>query len=186
VELLLSLLELEHEQVEVDLLAGEQRSAAFRALNRFGQVPVLEDGDRVFADSNAILVYLATLYAPEWLPGDPESVARVQHWLSLAAGPLASGPAAARLAIVFGADVDHEAAVTRSKELLAQVEAELEGRDWLATGRPTIADVAAYTYIAHAPEGGVDLDPFPAVRAWLRRVEALPHFVGMQRTPLAA
>jgi len=186
VELLLSLLELEHEQVEVDLLAGEQRSAAFRALNRFGQVPVLEDGDQAFADSNAILVYLATRYAPDWLPRDPESSARVQRWLSLAAGPIASGPAAARLAIVFGAEVDHEAAVARSEELLAHVEAELESRDWLATGRPTIADVAAYTYIAHAPEGGVDLDPFPAVRAWLRRVEALPHFVGMRRTPLAA
>ena len=54
-----------------------------------------------------------------------------------------------------------------------------------ATERVTIADLAGYTYIAHAPEGGVDLAPYPNVRAWLRRVEALPGFVGMQESPSA-
>ena len=43
-----------------------------------------------------------------------------------------------------------------------------------------------YTYTAHAPEGGISLEPWPQVRAWLQRVEALPGFVGMQRSPLPA
>ena len=46
----------------------------------------------------------------------------------------------------------------------------------------SIADIAAHTYIAHAPEGGVSLDPYPNIRAWLRRVEALPRFIAMPAT----
>ena len=98
-ELLLSLLQLDHELVDVDLVNGEHKQPPFLALNRFGQVPVLEDGDTVLADSNAILVYLATRYdsSGKWLPREPDQAAGVQRFMSVAAGPLAYGPAAARL-----------------------------------------------------------------------------------------
>jgi glutathione S-transferase len=93
VELFLSLLRLPHELIDVDLAAGEHKSPAFLARNPFGQVPVLEDGDVTLADSNAILVYLEGRYAPgAWLPKEPLAAARVQRWLSVAAGPLAFGP----------------------------------------------------------------------------------------------
>ena len=59
-------------------------------------------------------------------------------------------------------------------------------RDWLAADRPTLADVAGYSYIAHAPEGGVSLAPYPQLRAWLARIEALPDFIGMARSPALA
>ncbi|WP_188588616.1 glutathione binding-like protein, partial [Achromobacter denitrificans] len=55
----------------------------------------------------------------------------------------------------------------------------LAGRDFLAGAAPTIADVACYAYVAHAPEGNVSLDGYPAVRAWLARIESLPRFVPM-------
>ena len=103
-QLFLSLLGLETELVDVDLLAGDQKQESFLALNQFGQVPVIEDGDTVVADSNAILVYLANRYdsGNTWLPADPAEAAQVQRFLSVAAGPLANGPASARLVNVFG------------------------------------------------------------------------------------
>jgi glutathione S-transferase len=63
-------------------------------------------------------------------------------------------------------------------------ETHLTGREWLATDQITVADVAGYSYIAHAPEGGVDLEPCPNIRAWLRRIEAQPNFVGMATSPI--
>ena len=66
------------------------------------------------------------------------------------------------------------------------MEAHLEARQWLALGHATIADPAMYTYTAHAPEGGLALDAYPHLRAWLARVEALPGFVGMARSPVPA
>lgn len=148
----------------------------------FGKVPVLEDGPLTIADSNAIMVYLATRYdeARRWLPAAPEAQAEVQRWLSIAAGPLAYGPAAARLSEVFGAP-RNPAHIAAANDLFSTIERHLEGRDWLASDHATLADVALYTYTAHAPEGGVSLDPYPRVRAWLSRVEALPGFIPMTR-----
>ncbi|MBL4842821.1 MAG: glutathione S-transferase family protein, partial [Thalassospira sp.] len=62
------------------------------------------------------------------------------------------------------------------------IEAALSGKDWLELDRPTIADVALYSYIANAPEGNVDLAPYGNVRAWLKRVEALSGFVPFEQT----
>ena len=90
-----------HEAVLVDLAAGEHKTARFLAMNPNGQVPVLEDGETVVSDSNAILVYLARKYAPNWLPSDPLGEANVQRWLTLAAGEIAFGSCAARLITVL-------------------------------------------------------------------------------------
>ena len=107
VELLLSLLQLRVELGDVDLANGVQKTPAFLALNAFGQVPVLDDGGTVLADSNAILVYLASKYDDgRWLPHDPAGAAAVQRWLSVAAGEVAFGPATARLISVSNAPYD--------------------------------------------------------------------------------
>ena len=113
VELFLSLLGLDHELVDVDLVNGEHKQEAFRALNPFGQVPVIDDDGTIVSDSNAILVYLAKKYGTAtWLPEDAEGAARVTRWLSSAAGPVAFGPATARLITIFGAPLDAERAKT--------------------------------------------------------------------------
>lgn len=183
VELMLSLLELQTELIFVDLVKNEHKKPGFLALNAFGQIPVIDDQGVVLADSNAILVYLAQQYGNgHWLPTDPVGAARVQRWLSVAAGPIAYGPATARLITVFGAPYNAQEVIARSHALLKVMDQELANDPYLVGDQPTIADVAAYSYIAHAPEGNVSLANYANVQAWLARIEALPGFVGMPRT----
>lgn len=185
VELMLSLLGLPIERVFVDLAQGEHKRPEFLALNRFGQIPVIDDNGILVSDSNAILVYLAKRYGtPDWLPEDPVGAAAVQRWLSIAAGPVAFGPAAARLVTVFAAPFNPEEVIARAHALFRVMEEELAERPFLAGDRATIADVANYSYIAHSPEGNVSLEDYPNLRAWLARVEALPGFVPMPRTAI--
>lgn len=186
-QLMLSLLGLPCDMVDVDFATGAHKTSAFLARNAFGQVPVIEDDDFTLADSNAILVYLALTHdaARRWLPADARTQAEVQRWLSAAAGPLAAGPAAARVAVLFQRPQNPQFAVV-ARNLFGVMEGQLSIRPWLAAAHATIADVAMYSYTAHAPEGGIPLEPWPRVREWLQRVEALPGFVGMQRSPLPA
>jgi glutathione S-transferase len=185
VRLLLSLLGLEFETIDVDLAGGAHKQPDFLALNPFGQVPVLVHDGHVIADSNAIMVYLAKAFArSEWLPEDPVGAAAVQRWLSVAAGPIAYGPATARLITVFGAKSDPAEIIPRAHAILRLIDAELRSHAFLVGGSPTLADVACYSYVAHAPEGNVSLGEYPHVRAWLERIEALPGFVAMPATPV--
>ncbi|MBV6633907.1 MAG: glutathione S-transferase [Alphaproteobacteria bacterium] len=184
VQLFAALTGIAYETVDVDLAVGEHKAEPFLSLNPVGQVPVIEDGSTVIADSNAILVYLAQSYAPDWLPQDPISQAEVQKFLSLAAGDIAYGPAAARLITVFGADLDAARSKAIAAQAFARLEAHLDSREWLVGERPSIADVAIYSYTAHAPEGNVPLEPYPNLRALLGRIEALPGFVPMAPTAI--
>ncbi len=187
-QLMLSLLGREVELVEVDLMNGGQMAPDFRRLSPFGQVPVLEDEGEVIVDSNAILVYLASRYdaSARWYPRDPVRAARVQRWLSVAAGKLAVGPMTARLAAVFGLPLDVSKAQADAASLFSVMNAELGGMPFFAGEHPTIADIALYTYTAHAPEGGVALEPYAAIQAWIGQIEALPGFVPMTAAAVAA
>ncbi|QNK69907.1 glutathione S-transferase family protein [Variovorax sp. PAMC26660] len=187
VRLLLSMLGLPFEIIELDMRKRDNRAPEFLARNPFGQVPVIEDGDLTLADSNAILVYLNERYAADparWMPRDAVGMARVQRWFSVAAGPLAYGPAAARIMALFGLAADPAETVTRSHALLAVMEMHLQQQPFLAGPTVTLADIANYAYVAHAPEGSVSLDGYPHLRDWLVRVEALPGFVPMVRTAI--
>lgn len=181
-ELFLSLLGLESELIDVDLLAGEQKQQAFLKKNIFGQVPVLEDGETTIADSNAILVYLASQYDSKhiWLPLEPAKAAEVQRFLSISSGPIVQGPAIARLINVFGAKLDHAKAIETAHAILNKLDNHLQNRQWLAADHATIADISNYPYIAHAPEGDVSLNDYSNIRDWLQRVESLPGFISMQ------
>jgi glutathione S-transferase len=182
VELLLRMLELPFEFINspADVRAG----SAFRALNPLGQIPVLEDGPLVLADGNAILVYLCKRYAPDsgWLPQDPAGAAAVQRWLSVAAGEVAFGPAKARASALWGVPADPGHTSALATRLLAFMESHLAGQAFLAGERATIADLACYGYVALAPEGGIAIDGYRHIGAWLARVEALPGFVPMPRS----
>lgn len=184
-ELFLSLLGLPYEAIDVDLPRREHKSPEFLARNPFGQVPVIEDGELTLPDSSAILVYLARRYdaSGRWLPADPVLAARVQQWLSVAAGPLVNGPGNARVAKLFGRPLEprmHEVAA----QLFQVMDAQLATRAFLVGDAPTLADIAMYTYTAHAPEGEVSLEPYPHIRGWLARIEALPGFIAMPRSPI--
>lgn len=180
VHLMLSLLGLSFKEVEIDLFKGEHKQDKFLGLNPWGRVPVLADDGVVIRDSLAILVYLAQKYGDEsWYPGDPAARAAVNEWLGVAGDDVMRGPATVMLKKLLGGYIkaDLDDAARRATNLLAIMDRHLAGRDWLATTRPTVADVACYCYVAGAPKGGVDLAPYPHVREWLRRIEALPGFV---------
>lgn len=186
VRLLLSMLGLPHEVVDVDLPHGQHKQPEFLALNPRGQVPVIVDGDVTLYDSTAILVYLAKRYDDgRWLPADPLGAAQVQQFLSLASGEIFEGPNRVRLVKLFKRELDYALAHQKTMAVLALLERHLDGRDFLAAGHATIADVACYAYVAHVPEGGVDLAPYANVRGWIARVEQLPGFVPMPASPHA-
>ncbi|WP_083444829.1 glutathione S-transferase family protein [Herbaspirillum rhizosphaerae] len=188
VELFLSMLDLPYEFIHVDLPNKAQKEAGFLAMNPRGQVPVIVDGDVTLYDSTAILVYLAKRYGNSgWLPDDAANAAKVQQFLSLASGEVLEGPGKARLVKVFNAPHDYELAKHKAASLLQLLEAHLGGgRSFLVGTHPTIADIACYSYVAHAPEGGVSLMPYPQVRAWITRVESLRNFLPMPASPIAA
>lgn len=183
----MSLLGLPFELIDVDLAAKAHKKPEFLAINPFGQIPVIVDGDVTLADSNAILVYLALRYAGDagqWWPTAPVAAAAVQRWLSVAAGLLAFGPATARRITLFKQAISTDEATARSHALFAVMEQQLAQSAFLTGAEPTLADIANYSYVARAPEGNVSLVGYPKLRAWLARIEALPGFLPMVKLPI--
>ena len=182
IELFASLAGIKHEVNNINLAEGEHKKAPFLSLNPLGQVPTIEDGKTVISDSNAILVYLARKYAPDYVPQDPELEAEVQKFLTLAAGELAFGPAAARLINVFNAPIDADFAKAIADKVLTKLDNHLVNREFLVGNKPSIADIAIYSYTAHAPEGDISLTPYPNVQRLLANIESLPGFKAMPTT----
>ena len=161
---------------------GEHRAPDYLALNPLGQIPVLTDGDVVLRDSSAILVYLARKYdkSNKWLPEAPEKHAEVQQWLSVAVNNIMSGPALLRAIKIFNMPLDPETAESKTRSLFDSLfEQHLGKNDWLVGDSATLADIACYSYIARVTEGEFSLEPYPAIRAWLERVESIDGFAPM-------
>lgn len=183
VRLFLSILGLPYEKQPMSTRVGKTMPPEYLALNPLGQVPTFVDGDVTITDSTAALVYLAKRYGDEkWLPEDAAGAAAVQRWLSTASGELYRGPVSARAARLFGRPIDVSAAEAWAERLFGWMQRHLADREWLAAEHATIADLAMYSYIKVAHEGGLDLAPFPAIAGWLRRVEALDGFEPMPST----
>ena len=184
--LFMALLDLPFERLPVNFHPNkEHKGHALLRLNPFGQLPVIDDHGYVLRDAQAILVYLATRYDPQqgWLPGDPEIRGRVALWMAVAED-ITRSASAARLHDAFGYDYDVKACRDAAHRLFAHIEdhladGEVQGQLWLAGPRATIADIACFPYIALAPEGGIPLHRYPAMRRWIQRIKALPRFGGM-------
>ena len=180
VRLLCALLGVPLELVPVDLLAGAHKKSPLIDMNPFGEVPILVDGDVVLRDSQAILVYVARKWGGEsWLPTEAADMARVTQWLMVAENEIARGPNDARLHDKFGFKLDVARAREKAAHILDLMETHLGSNRWQATGCPTIADIACMSYVALGHEGGVTLDPYPAVAAWVDRIKALPGVIAM-------
>lgn len=179
--LLLELLKIEYEWIKVDLMTGEHKSPEYLALNPFGQVPLLIDGETKLADAQAILVYLARQYGGDsWLPLEALPLAQVVRWLSTTAGEIRQGPENARLHYLFGATaINIERAQQKAEHILTQLDQHLSTHTWLEFERPTIADIAVFPYIALARDGKIELDAYPNVLAWIDRVKQLPGYLPM-------
>jgi glutathione S-transferase len=181
VRLFLELLNLNYEWIKVDLMKGEHKSPDYLTLNPFGQVPLLIDGETKLADAQAILVYLARQYGGEqWLPLEALPLAQVVRWLSTTVGEVRQGPENARLYHLFGAtSINIERAHQKAEYILTQLDQHLSTHTWLEFEHPTIADVAVFPYIALAPDGKIDLAPYPHVLAWIDRIKQLPGYIPM-------
>ncbi|MDD2742635.1 MAG: glutathione S-transferase [Rhodocyclaceae bacterium] len=180
VRLFAALAKIPLEIVPVDFMGGEHKRPPLTDLNPWGELPILEDDKVVLRDSQAILVYLATQYGNEnWLPRDAAGLGEVMQWLSTAANEIQNGPGAARLVDKFGYAIDKANTLERAARILPLIEAHLAAHQWLALGRPTIADCAVMPYVALAPEGGISLEAYPNIRQWIGRIKALPGFVAM-------
>jgi glutathione S-transferase len=180
VRLLLSFLSLSYQARPVDLASGEQRSPDYFRLNPFGQVPVLDDDGVIIRDSQAILVYLAKRYGGEqWWPDDASQLAQLAAWLSTASNEIFHGPALLRVHHKFGRDIDVSKALQTAEKVLAIIDHHLENEDWLVGGTLSIADIAAYPYLALAPEGGVDIGAYRHIVVWFQRIRVLPGYVSM-------
>lgn len=178
IRLLLALTSTPYERIGVDLVGGENQTPAYRRLNPRGQVPVLEDGRAVIWDSTAILVYLARkLGREDLLPLDPPDMAEVTQWLALAQNEILYGLARSRAVLRFKRPWNLAETQAAGRTALEVLDGRLGRHPWLALDRLTLADIACYPYAALAPEGGIELDPYSAVRAWLDRVAALPGHV---------
>ena len=174
VKWLLDWLGRDYRWVETDVMSGATRSADFLARNPAGQVPavVFEDG-RVLAQSNAIIGYFGE--GGPFIPVDAYDRARMHEWLFWEQYSHEPYIAVVRFQRLLGGKRAYEIEprlVERGHAALARMEAALTGADWLVGDGPTLADLAlvAYTRVAH--EGDFDLGSYPAVRAWIGRVEA--------------
>ena len=182
VRLLLELLSIEYEFVKVDLMKGEQKKPPYLAINPFGQVPALVDGDDTILDAQAILVYLAKKYGGEdWLPTDAVALSKVVRWLSTTAGEVRQGVENARLYHLFKMKtINIEQTEKKANLILKQLDEHLADQEWLEFGRLTIADIAVFPYVALAPDGKISLDAYPNILAWIDRIKHLPNFIGMR------
>ncbi len=184
IRLMLSILGVKHEVVPIDMSKGEHKTPEYLAINPLGKVPAFEDDGAVIWDSQAILVYLARKHdRTDWFPEDPAGMAEVVKWLSFATHEVWNGPAIARAIIKFKRPLDLPAAQKLTQDALGILDGWLKTRAWLACSRPTIADIACYPYTAMAWEGEVDMTPYKAVDAWIKRIEALPGYIGMPNMP---
>jgi len=179
VRLLLAQLGLDYERRELDVVDRSNRKEVLGDLNPGLRVPtlVLDDG-RSLGESGAILSYLADGTA--LVPEDPYERAQVLQWMFFEQYSHEPYVAVARFWLTKGVEVDPETLAERQRVgylAFDAMEGHLAGREYLAGGRYSIADIALYAYTHVAHEGGFDLAAYPAIRAWLDRVAAQPGHV---------
>ena len=187
IRLLLAQLALSYRRKELDITRGETRTAQFLAINPNGRIPVLRLANgRYLTESNAILWYLADGTA--YLPTERFARAQVLQWMffeQYSHEPYVATPR--YIMRHFAADDPRRAELpqrlARGREALAVMETHLRGCDYFVDEGYTIADIALYAYTHVAEDGGLELAPFPRVRAWLERVAAQPRHVGLFDLP---
>ena len=183
VRLLAAHLGLPLELHEVDVVDRSNRRELLGDLNPALRVPtlVLDDG-RPLAESGAILWFLGD--GTRFVSSDPFARAQVLQWLFFEQYDHEPGVAVARFLLAYSGRAEEFADLIAERQKQGQraigaLERHLESRDWLVGDGMTLADIALYAYTHVAPEGGIELEPYPAVRAWLDGVAAQPGHVAI-------
>jgi len=183
VRMLLEALGRPYDWTEIDPIRGDTRRPEFLAMNPNGKVPVLEIEPGVYLpESNAILCYLAD--GTSLLPDGALPRARVLQWLFFEQYSHEPYIAVARYLRKFHPDPAAQRALADSKmdggyRALEVMEGQLAQQPFFVGARYSIADIALYAYTHVAGDGGFDLARFPALRAWLKRVEEQPGYAAM-------
>ena len=159
--------------IDVNVVNRETRTEPFLAMNPAGQVPtiVLEDG-RPLAQSNAIILHLAEGSA--LIPADSYDRAKMLEWLFWEQYSHEPTIAVVRFQMKYlgkARDEVDPALVAKAEAALALMDRALAGRKFLVGEALTLADIALVAYTRFAADGGFDLADYPAVEAWVRRVE---------------
>ena len=180
VRILLTQLGIPFERVTLNLAKGAAAEPAFRAKSRFARVPVLELEDgRTIVESAAIMLYLAQ--GSPYLPDDPYLRAEVISWLFFEQADLLRALALPRFYHMRGIADQMSNRIADFQEgaysALGKLSDWLATHDWLVDNCYTIADIGMFGYVSLAPEGGYDMQRFPAIPAWLARVKAQPGWV---------
>jgi glutathione S-transferase len=180
VRLLLNILDIPYEKQDVNFVHKEHKNPTFLALNPFGEIPIYEEDGLRLRDAQAILIYVAGKHDPTrgWWPADAASQGRISQWLSTGGNEIMSA-AGARLVKLLQYDLDLKKLQDRANSTFKILDAHLSGREWLELDHPTIADIACFPYTALAGEGGISLQPYSHIRAWIERVKKLPRFIPM-------
>ena len=190
IRILLEQLGVPYEKELIDLLTWEHKSKDFMAtVNPRGQVPVLEDGGRRFWDSGACLVYLARKFDRlDWLPIEPAPMAEVLQWVFMAETEIQFGLQYTRRGLmrdrwIIGSAANKDQFQAIGRMALAAMQARLRDHEWLALDHITIADIACFPYVFHAPEAGLSFDDYPAIAPWLARCQARPNWSPAPKPP---
>lgn len=182
-KLLCALLSIEHEWIAVDILRGESRSDEFLAMNPNGQIPVcVTDDDAILTQSNAILYYLGQ--GSDYWPDDLLQQTRVLEWQFFEQYTHEPSIAVARFIKLYqGMPADrqdeYEAKLKAGYRALKVMENRLQQQDYLATDSLSLADISLYAYTHVAHQGGFELTSYPAIGAWISRIQSLPAYRSM-------
>lgn len=191
VRFLLHMLGMPFEKKAINFYPGKEHKAQWflEQVNPAGQLPVIDDNGFILRDAQAILVYLASRYdaSNAWYPQDPATRGQIQLWLAVAED-ITRTASVARLHDALGYDFDVVAARRGAHAVFRMLddhlaERQATGHRWLAADQPTVADVACFPYVALAPEGGIPLDAYPAIRKWVWNFRHQSGFVGMSGIP---
>ena len=180
VQLICQLLNIDHQWIDVDILAGDTKSDDFLKKNPNGKIPLLElDSGETLSESNAIINYLA--FGSDLYPNDRLAQARVLQWQFFEQYSHEPFIAVARfinkyLGLPADKADEYAAKQTGGHKALHVMEQQLAETPFLAGEKVTTADISLYAYTHVADEGGFELEAYPAIRAWLDRVAALPNF----------
>lgn len=183
VKLLLSLLNIPHEWIVVDILAGETRTPEFLEKNPNGKIPLLELSDgRCLSESNAILNFIAA--GSTYLPAERFALAKVQEWQFFEQYSHEPYIAVARyiskyLGLPENRRADYESKQMGGHKALAVMEAQLLKTPYLVGDSLTTADITLFGYTHVADEGGFDLSQYPAIQRWLDKIRNHAGYVGM-------
>ncbi len=180
VQLVCQLLNIDHQWIDVDILAGDTKSDDFLKKNPNGKIPLLElNSGETLSESNAIINFLA--FGSDLYPNDRLAQARVLQWQFFEQYSHEPFIAVARfinkyLGLPADKADEYAAKQTGGHKALHVMEQQLAKTPFLAGEKVTTADISLYAYTHVADEGGFELEAYPAIRAWLDRVAALPNF----------